>query len=689
MSRFRSCMLVRGAAEDTREQARALVAALSAERVLWVSDEPADAAFPTAVSPAAVKRRLGRSFDAVVLDLHPGIDADVLGQCHGFIWGGGALVLRMPDVGVACAPAASPLAVYPFEDRDVGTRFWQRFERVLARSAAIAPASPLRPLDVVVGGTEDQARVAEQLGDIFASDAPGLVALTADRGRGKSSALGLAIARVLQRRACNVVVTAPTEGAAAEVLRFAATAERATACVRFASPYELLQEPLNELLNGEGAPDVLVVDEAAQLPVPLLESLTRRFPRTHIAFATTTRGYEGTGRGFVLRFLEWARRGPRPLTELSLQEPIRWDAGDPLERLIFDALALDASPAPSTSFSLKSAAERVEHVVIDRDGLSRDEALLHDLFGLLVHAHYRTTPSDLHRALDAPNLSLHALRLEGRVVAASLLAREGGLPPDVCEELLQGKRRMRGHALAENLITHCGLADAGGLTMVRSVRIAVHPDARRLGLARRLVDEIHRVEAPDLFGTVFGATPELLRFRRAVGYELVRVGVSRGSRTGEPAAVMLRPVSARAAALLGTLRAELARALPTQLDLLAREEGWLLAEQLRTDLARGLPAVTPLTEPELRARVARYAHTPQPSELAAYALREFLSSQPALLTHLVGGERALVEARVLDGAPWDVAAKRGAYPSVPVAMRAMRRAFQTLLARTDAPAYDG
>ena len=48
-----------------------------------------------------------------------------------------------------------------------------------------------------------------------------------------------------------------------------------------------------------------------------------------LAFASTARGYEGTGRGFVLRFLEQLRREGRPLTELRLEAPIRWEAGDP------------------------------------------------------------------------------------------------------------------------------------------------------------------------------------------------------------------------------------------------------------------------------------------------------------------------------------------------------------------------
>src|SRR5690606_39440759 len=91
----------------------------------------------------------------------------------------------------------------------------------------------------------------------------------------------------------------------------------------------------------------------AQLPVPVLRALVRRHPNARIAFATTVHGYEGTGRGFVLRFLEWLRSGPGSsgdaapeLEILTLETPIRWLENDPLEKLVFDVLALDAEAAP-------------------------------------------------------------------------------------------------------------------------------------------------------------------------------------------------------------------------------------------------------------------------------------------------------------------------------------------------------
>lgn len=129
--------------------------------------------------------------------------------------------------------------------------------------------------------------------------------------------------------------------------------------------------------------------------------------------------------------------------------------------------------------------------------------------------------------------------------------------------------------------------------MIRSVRIATHPELRRRGLARMLVEHVHREHAPDLFGTLFGATAELLAFRRSVGYEVVRLSASRGARTGEPSVMMLRAVSERAHALVSELRAELARDLPRQLELL-RSDGETLLDPAWVDALcadAGLPGV--------------------------------------------------------------------------------------------------
>ena len=346
----RALIALRGDAEATHAQAAALVAALPPAEVLWVgSDAPPG---HTGVRPRDVARRLGAGCDAVVLDLHAGLDADLIGQCHGFVRGGGALVLRLWPEG-APPPATDALCVHPYGPGDVTARFQTRFERALP---AQAPLPPLASAVRAVTGTDEQAAVVSRLSDLFQSAEPRCASLLADRGRGKSSALGLALRAVGDRR---VAVTASQPEAAAEVLRFAGDAARFV--------------PLEQLLDPapEAAPwDAIVVDEAAQLPVPVLQRLAERHPQARMAFATTAQGYEGTGRGFVLRFLAWAARQARPLERLTLHAPIRWGEADPLERAVTDLLLLDAAPAPVDADEVAKNLNEIEHIRFDRDALA-------------------------------------------------------------------------------------------------------------------------------------------------------------------------------------------------------------------------------------------------------------------------------------------------------------------------------
>ncbi len=682
--------MVRGARAETAARAGALLARCEAAGVLWVGGD-APACFD-GVAPVGARRLLGRSFDAVVLDAHGGVDADLLGRVHGLVWGGGALIVRRPRVGVLPTAGRGALVVAPFGEEDVGLRFERRFEAALARAPQ---AETVGAAVHALHGTAEQHAVVARLVGAFGDSAPSTVALLADRGRGKSSALGLAIRAAREVAPLRVAVTAEAPGAAAEVFRFATGAPTPPAGdgLRFVPPMALAR--------GEVEADVIVVDEAAQLPVALLQRIAVAHPAARLAFATTAHGYEGTGRGFVLRFLAWARAQPRTFALLTLRDPIRWDAGDPLERFVFDALLLDAEPAPAPSLSPSpspspsaapspsppsptlAAPDAIHHVVYDRDDLAADEATLRQVFGLLVHAHYRTTPGDLHRLLDAPNLRVHALTLDDRVVAASLVALEGGLDAAAGVAVARGETRLRGHALVEMLAGHAGHVEAAGLRIVRSVRIAAHPDLRRLGLASRLVDAVHATYAPDLFGTLFGATPALLRFRREVGYSLARVGVSAGSHSGEPGVVMLRPVSPAAEDLLGALRADLARDLPLQLELMQAGDEVVLEPALVAALSADLPAPTPRSPTARDALVRAYAFGPRPFEAVASAVVDFALAHADRLAGLSPAERAVLEARALHRRGWADTTAAAGLDSPRAAMRALRRAVRALWQSAD------
>ncbi|MEM7159695.1 MAG: GNAT family N-acetyltransferase [Myxococcota bacterium] len=651
-----------------------MLADLDPARVVWIGLNDESAPAPTH-EPRRVRTLLGQSFDAVVLDGHDGLDPDVLGQCQGLVWGGGGLVLRLPPATELPRPQTrAHLAAHPYRAADVGVRFHHLVERALQRAPTAEvvtvpsspPPEPLGPPPRHIEGTDDQRRVVDALHHAWSSPEPTRTVVLADRGRGKSSALGLALASLADYPQRTIAVTAAHPDAAAEVFRFAPDTH-----AQFV--------PLSKLVGGDVSPDLIVVDEAAQLPVPMLRRLVEVHPRAHLAFATTTHGYEGTGRGFVLRFLTWLETREPPVQRLSLRTPIRWSDDDPLERLVFDALLLDADLAPLPADLLRAPDAELRTERLDRNALLTDEPSLRELFGLLVHAHYRTTPTDLHRLLDAPNLAVHVVRWRDHIVAATIVAEEGALSPAQCQSMARGQIRIRAHALPDALVAHLGHPEAGELPMLRSVRIATHPKLRRQRLATRLVEHVHAQATPALFGTLFGATPSLLAFRRSLGYRLVRISASRGARTGEPSVLMLRPTTPRAEALVNTLRAELARDLPRQLELMQADRETLLDPALITALHHDLPTPAPLSPQQCDALVRTYAPGPRTFESIALALQQFIKANPHRLTRLPPSDQALIQSRVLAAQSWHHATQSAALPSIPAAMRALRRATRHLL----------
>ncbi|MFP3345534.1 tRNA(Met) cytidine acetyltransferase, partial [Halomonas sp. SIMBA_159] len=80
------------------------------------------------------------------------------------------------------------------------------------------------------------------------------------------------------------------------------------------------------------------VDEAAAIPAPMLQKMLSSYSR--VVFASTIHGYEGTGRGFAIKFTSVLDAMTPQWRACSMTSPIRWAAGDPLERWLFETLLL-------------------------------------------------------------------------------------------------------------------------------------------------------------------------------------------------------------------------------------------------------------------------------------------------------------------------------------------------------------
>ncbi|WP_177418818.1 tRNA(Met) cytidine acetyltransferase TmcA [endosymbiont of Lamellibrachia barhami] len=561
-SSHRGMLLLSGEPQWSRLVAAELLKRLTFNRSIWIGlDSPPEI---DSIPASKATTLLGQEIDVLVFDAFSGLDVDALGASSGAIRAGGVLLLLSPPLSEWPGfddPEYARITVAGYESRDISGRFLSRFVHLLTDDATILqieqdkPLPPLpaaQPIDTPPSVedsdclTADQHSAVQAVIKVVTGHRRRPAVLISDRGRGKSASMGIAAARLLQQGVLQILVTAPRLAAVEPLFQGACSLLPEAECsrdaihlgeaqLRFVAPDELIHFPL--------PCDLLLVDEAAAIPSPMLERLLEHYPR--IAFASTIHGYEGTGRGFAVRFRKILDQRRPQWRQIFLETPIRWATGDPLERFIFRALALDASPVPDDELQHIDPAEIVLET-LDRDHLAANESDLSDLFGLLVLAHYRTTPFDLRQLLDGPNLTITVLRYQGRIVATALVAREGGFTPATAQAIWAGHRRPRGHLLAQSLSAHLGLETAACLLGARIMRIAVHPVLQLQGLGRRMVAAIRQqteAEGLDYVGASFGATQELMHFWRAGGLLPVRVGIRRGASSGVHSIIVLHPTS--------------------------------------------------------------------------------------------------------------------------------------------------
>jgi tRNA(Met) cytidine acetyltransferase len=669
--RHRRLLLLTGERESCRQQARQVMDALALNNSLWIGE----GALPgiTTLANAQALQCLGGELDLLIYDAFSGFDPDAFGALVGTLCGGGILVLLTPPLESwqrYADPEHARMAVAGYCADDVGGRFLQRLAKILQSdptavrfvdgglvSDLAQDRLPIQPCHAPVDDclTSDQQQAVEAIERVARGHRRRPLVLSSDRGRGKSSALGIAAARLMDQANRRILVTAPRRSAADTLFQ---QARRLLPCVKlkqgdlYFGNSSLTYSAPDHLLLDPSPADLLLVDEAAAIPTALLEGLLVRYPR--VVFATTVHGYEGTGRGFALRFRAHLERETPQWREITLQTPIRWAEDDPLEPLLFRLLGLDANPAAD---AMVAAADHCgETLMAESAWLLQHEQALQQLFGLLVLAHYRTTPLDLRLLLDAPNLQTLLLRHGESIVGAALLSAEGGFDVAVCREIWAGQRRPRGHLLAQSLGAHVGVLTAPSLKGVRIVRIAIHPAAQRRGLGTYLLKRTREwamQQGYDYLGTSFGVSEELFGFWHLNGLQPVRLGLRTGSCSGDHSLLMIAPISHQGKEMAGQASKRFARQLPALLSDPLRHLSPSLAARLLS--ASDITAVSALSEDDW-------------SDLSGFAFhrRGYDTSLPAIeqLTlmglgsdDLNASDRELLIMRVVQKRAWSECAK--------------------------------
>ena len=491
----------------------------------------------TAVTAREAGQWLGSETDRVVFDAFSGFNPNAFAQVCGTLRGGGELILLTPPAEQWPAfadPEYAALCGSRYSQQKLAGYFLQRLTRELQQAmkpgnlvwSLPLPHLPTRaPCHAPYLSQEQEALLASLVAHFQTASLPQTLVITADRGRGKSASLGLALASLCQQQARTVCVCAP-QRSAVEALFAALQRQLPEGIVQgsgFSHPaLQVRFYPPVVLLQKHPEADLVIVDEAAAISVTLLKAICQHWPRQW--FATTLHGYEGNGRGFEQRFLQYLTHCGRSWQGYQLGTPVRWAEQDPLETLSYRLLLLDAElPDLSDTDEFNALVYRS----ISAADLLADEALLNQLFGLLIAAHYRTTPNDLRQLLDSPDLSLRVLQRGTCPVAVALLVEEGPLDAELAQGVWAGLRRPAGDLIPQTLVAREGWLEAAELQGWRVMRIAVHPELQEQGLGSRLLVQV-QAEALDkqldFCAASFAATPGLLRFWQHNAYVPLRMG---------------------------------------------------------------------------------------------------------------------------------------------------------------------
>ncbi|KAH8287026.1 hypothetical protein KR054_000749 [Drosophila jambulina] len=455
------------------------------------------------------------------------------------------------------------------------------------------------------------------------------MSLTAARGRGKSAALGLSIAAAVAFGYVNVYVTSPhpenlitlfefvlkgfdaleyQEHADYTIIR-STNAEYKKAIIRInitrssRQTIQYIAPSDTHLLN---AADLLLIDEAAAIPLPLVKKMIGPYL---VFMASTINGYEGTGRSLSLKLISQLQKDNNARPPLKLEESIRYQENDDIEKWLINLLCLDASTVPGISSGCPTP-DACELYYVDRDALfsyhKAAEAFLHRLVSIYVSSHYKNTPNDLQMMSDAPAHHLFCLlgpvqRMDAlpEILVVIQVALEGQISAQSISDSLGRGKKAAGDLIPWNIAEQYGDRDFPKLGGVRIVRVATHPNYQRMGYGKRaiqllkdyyghkftniddgvnpaskdastgiqeveeeelsllkeqirprsriptLLQRLHErpPESVDYIGTSYGLTSELLKFWKGAGFVPVYLSQKSNELTAEHSCIMLHTIS--------------------------------------------------------------------------------------------------------------------------------------------------
>lgn len=636
---------------------------------LWLGASDSD----VGLSMNKARLSLGREYQQLVFNAYSGFHPEAFGQAVGTIRGGGICFIIAPPWSEWAHyddPDYLRYVASPEHLSSVNNHFLQRVQREIKNDqqaviinehdTSFSWTLPSTEKDGCAVSSpfsnEQQADCVAKIIKVSTGHRNRPLVISADRGRGKSSALGLAAAMLLQQSLSHIVVTAPKVAALNSLFKHAQQlldGSEICANTLYWHAKKIVFVPPDELVDQLPECELLLIDEAAAIPTPMLTILASHYSR--LVFATTIHGYEGTGRGFALRFLARLKEMSPQMRRCELSQPIRWQDEDPLESLSNKLLGLSFKTMNCDSQLVFSDALLINYQAVSQIELLENECLLEQVFGLLVLAHYQTSPSDFRQLLDAPDLFIFIATHNDVVIGVSLVLREGELDSVLSQQIALGKRRLRGHLLPQSLLAQVGISNAAQYSYARIMRIAVHPQCQQQGIGGGLdafVTQWACQQSIDMLGSSFGATAPLSKFWLSHGYEPVRLGLNKDSASGTHSLLVLKAINDDRKTLVITAQQSFTQSFRYDIaDNFSQLEGELVA------VLMGQKVYTHQLRDFERYNINIFIEGARPFEQVSYMIENQLWHSPPSLLYLNQRQQSIIIKRVLQRQSWSVVAK--------------------------------
>jgi tRNA(Met) cytidine acetyltransferase len=564
----RQLLVISGPEKWAIDQAEKLLIDCRFNSLLWVGSRSQN---QPKIEAKVYRDYLGQEFSALIYNCYSGFRANAVMALSGTVKAKGLMLLICPDFSTwpnFTDPELKLRISFGYESHRQRSNFIVHLIGEIRHDPSVSILTPekLRGIPSTLQSrysshltncqSEEQSQAIESIIRSALGHTHRPLVLSADRGRGKSSALGIAAASLINSHRKKVILTAPTFNTVGQVFRHAnrllPNANMRKQGLYFENGSLEFMPPDASLAESVTA-DIVMVDEAAAIPTPLLEKIITKYSR--VIFSTTLHGYEGSGRGFELRFKKHLNNVCPGWKSIHLAQPIRWYPEDVLENFWFQCMAMNKQTCMEEISLNRSILETHE---LNVEQLVHDSDMLKNIFHLLVNAHYQTTQDDLVRLLDAPEQHLFILKQQGRLLGVALISEEGGQNLElIAKQISCGSRRVKGHLVPQYLTFHYGDLGLCIMKQWRVVRIVIEPYLQGLSLGSTLLSEIEKIARKrkiEFLTSSFGAREKLLNFWQKNLFCVTKLGFKRDASSSEHSAIILKPLTKKASELTSDLK---------------------------------------------------------------------------------------------------------------------------------------